>query len=484
MLGKQKKSVDNLQSDLEAVVGVDFVHSGNAAKHLYSKDGSSIRGGQPGFVCLPASAEEVAACIKVAVKHDRAFVPRGAGTGLAGGAVPCDDPVVISTARMTKILEVDLDRRIAWVQPGVINLDLTRYLRGTGFHFAPDPSSQQSCTIGGNVANNSGGPHCLAYGVTSAHVAAVEVALPNGELVVLGEEQGDPFGYDLRGAFVGGEGTLGLATRIAVRLTRDPPIVQTLLLDFASVEEAAQTVSAVIAAGIVPAAMELMDQKVVQAVEPYARAGYPLDAAAVLIVELDGLLGGVSRETKKISEIARIHGTRSVRIAADKEERDRIWKGRKGAFGAIAKIKPSYYLHDTVIPRTRLAEVISGVTDIAEKHGLIVMNVFHAGDGNLHPLLVFDHREPGVMEAVYSAGEEIVRLSIEVGGVLSGEHGIGLEKRAFMPLLFSPNDLRAQRTLRDAFDPQGISNPHKVLPTGASCGDLQGLPEMPDGAWI
>ncbi len=475
---------DPLVADLEAAVGARHVQAGDAAVHLYSRDGSAIGGGRAGVVCLPGTAEEVAACIRVARRHGRAFVPRGAGTGLTGGAVPCEDPVVISTTRMTRILDVDIERRLAWVEPGVVNLDLTRHLAGTGLHFAPDPSSQQSCTLGGNVANNSGGPHCLAYGVTSAHVAAVEVALPDGDLVVLGEEEGDPVGYDLRGAFVGGEGTLGIATRIAVRLTADPPEIATLLLDFPSIETAADTVSAVVASGIVPAAMELMDQRVVHAVEPHANAGYSLDAAAVLIVELDGLPAGVAREVEAVTRIAGAHGAGSVRVASDEEERERIWKGRKAAFGAIANIKPSYYLHDTVIPRTRLAEVVAEVNAIADRRGLIVMNVFHAGDGNLHPLLVFDEREPGVLEEVFAAGEEIVRLSLSVGGVLSGEHGIGLEKRQFMPLLFQPADLDAQRVLRDAFDQDGVANPHKVLPTGASCGDVQGMTRLPEGTWV
>ncbi len=460
------------------------MEGGASARHLYSRDGSIITAGRVGVVCLPDSTDQVAACVRIALDHGRAFVPRGAGTGLTGGAVPCDDPVVISTTRMDRILEVDVDRRIAWVEPGVVNLDLTRHLEGTGLHFAPDPSSQQACTIGGNVANNSGGPHCLLYGVTSVHVAAVEVVLPDGEVVVLGEEEGEAAGYDLRGAFVGGEGTLGIATRIAVRLTPDPPEIRTMLLDFSTIEEAAATVSAVIAAGIVPAALELMDQQVVRAVEPFANAGYPLDAAAVLIVEIDGLAAGVEREIEVVARVAHETGARTVRVAADDGERDRIWKGRKAAFGAIATIKPSYYLHDTVIPRTRLAEVVSGVNEIADRHGLIVMNVFHAGDGNLHPILVFDDREPGVMDSVFAAGEEIVRLSLEVGGVLSGEHGIGLEKRRFMPLLFSPASMEAQRVLRDAFDPDGVANPHKVLPSGSSCGDIKELPEVPEGVWV
>ena len=484
MLKRYRRPADPLIKDLVEVLAPDRITDGSAARRLYSRDGSVIQGGRAGPVCFPETTDEVAACILVAKKHGRAFVPRGAGTGLAGGAVPCDDPVMIVTTRMNKILSVDLDRRLAWVEPGVVNLDLAKYLEGTGFHFAPDPSSQQACTIGGNVANNSGGPHCLAYGVTSENVAALVVVLADGEKVVLGEEEGDSLGYDLRGAFIGGEGTLGIATAIAVRLTPDPPMVATLLLDFEKVSDAATTVSAIIAAGILPAALELMDQRVVEAVEPFVDAGYPLDAAAVLIVELDGLPGGVEYEVSLVKEIGLKQGAREVRLAADDSERERIWKGRKSAFGAIANILPDYYLHDTVIPRTKLAEVLSEVYSIAKRHQLLVMNVFHAGDGNLHPLLVFDARESGVMERVMSAGEEIVRVSLNAGGVLSGEHGIGLEKKRFMPLQFTPSDLAAQEALRRAFDPEGIANPLKVLPTGASCGDINALDVIPEGMWI
>ena len=436
------------------------------------------------MVCFPETTEEVSAAVVAALDHGRDFVARGAGTGLAGGAVPCDEPVMVVLTRMDRILEVDVARRLAWVEPGVVNLDLSRHLAGTGLHFAPDPSSQQSCTIGGNVANNSGGPHCLLYGVTSAHVLAVEVVLPDGEVLVLGDEDGDSVGYDLRGAFVGGEGTLGIATRICVRLTEDPPEVATLLLDFMSVGAAAETVSAIIAAGMVPAALEMMDQRVVEAVEPFVNAGYPTDAAAVLIVELDGQPAGVADEIRRIEELAIAHGARSVRVAADAGERERIWKGRKSAFGAIAVIKPDYYLNDTVIPRTKLAEVVERIYEIVEEQDLIVMNVFHAGDGNLHPLLLFDAREEGVMERVLVAGEEIVRVSVAAGGVLSGEHGIGLEKKRFMSLQFSPADLEAQQCLRSAFDPSGRANPAKVLPTGASCGHVTSLGHLPDGAWV
>jgi glycolate oxidase len=379
------------------------------------------------------------------------------------------------------VLSVEPAARRAWVEPGVLNLDLTRAVSFHGLHFAPDPSSQQTCSIGGNVANNAGGPHCLAEGVTNTHIVALEVVLPDGTVTVLGGEDPEPAGYDLRGVFVGSEGMLGIATRICVRLTPDPPALCTMLMDFESVEAGASTVSAVIAAGIVPAAMEMMDQLCLRAVEAYIAAGLPIDAAAALLVEVVGLPNGVEADTATIIDIARQHSVRTVRVAADDAERALLWKGRKSAFGAIARIKPNYYLHDTVVPRARLVEVLSRVYEIAARHELIVMNVFHAGDGNLHPLLVFDKREPGVMERVHAAGDEIVRVSVAAGGVLSGEHGIGLEKRDLMPLLFSAADLDLQARLREAFDPDGLANPDKVLPAGSRCGDLQ---QVPAGAWI
>ena len=473
-------TLDALLADLRDALGPARVHAGGTELGLYRRDASNIEG-RAGVVCFPTSTAEVQACVRIARRHGRPFVPRGSGTGLAGGAVPLDDPVVIVTTKMNRVLDVDVDGRVAWVEPGVLNLDLSRHVAPFGLHFAPDPSSQQSCSIGGNVSTNAGGPHCLAYGVTSTHVLAVEVVLPDGEVAMLGGLDPEPPGLDLRGAFVGGEGMLGIATRIAVRLTPNPPAVNTLLLDFASVDDGAATVSAIIAAGIVPAAIEMMDARITAAVEAFVHAGFPLDAAAILIVEVDGLAAGVAAATEHVTAIGRAHGARSVRVAVDPAERALIWKGRKNAFGAIARVKPNYYLHDTVVPRARLCEVLRAVYDIADRHELIVMNVFHAGDGNLHPLLVFDKREPGVMDRVHAAGDEIVRASVAAGGVLSGEHGIGLEKRDFMPLLFSAVDLDLQARLRDAFDPDGTANPHKVLPAGSRCADLQAVPA---GAWI
>lgn len=447
---------------------------------LYARDAGAAQG-HAVAVCWPATGAQLAAAVRVARAHGRPFVVRGSGTGLAGGATPLGDPVVIVTTRLDRILEVDAQSRVAWVEPGVLNLDLSRAVRHFGLHYAPDPSSQQACTIGGNVGTNAGGPHCLAYGVTSAHVLAVEVVLPDGEVALLGGLAPDHPGYDLRGCFVGSEGTMGAATRIAVRLTPDPPEVATMLCAFASVEDAAATVSETIAAGVLPAAIEMMDAPITRAVEDFVGAGYPRDAQAVLLVEVDGLPAGVAEQAAQVEAIARARGATTVRTAADEAERALLWKGRKSAFGAIARIAPDYYLHDAVVPRTRLVEVLREIARIAAAHRLLVMNVFHAGDGNLHPLIVFDGREPGTWERVRAAGTEILEACLDAGGVLTGEHGVGVEKRDLMPRLFGPDDLDAQARLRDAFDPDGAANPMKVLPRGSRCGELQRVPE---GTWI
>lgn len=466
--------------DLQSAIGPERVRTGSAELSLYRRDASNFDGNAE-VVCFPVTTQEVQAVVRVCLNHDRPWVARGSGTGLAGGATPLGGAVVISLAKMNRIISVDAPARLAWVEPGVLNLDLTRSVEHHGLHFAPDPSSQQSCTIGGNVANNSGGPHCLADGVTSAHVLALEVVLPEGDVLIIGGEDADPLGFDLRGCFVGSEGMFGIATKVCVRLTQTPPSVRTMLIDYNSVDEGAATVSAIIADGMVPAALEMMDALCVSAVEAYIHAGLPLDAAAILLVEVAGLAHAVEEEVERIITIAMAHGARSVRVAQDESERALLWKGRKTAFGAIARIKPNYYLHDTVVPRRKLPEVLAKVYEIAHRHDLLVMNVFHAGDGNLHPILVFDKRETGVMQRVYAAGEEIVHASVAAGGVLSGEHGIGLEKRDYMHLMFSPADLAAQAAMRAAFDPTGLANPSKVLPSPASCGDVQ---HVPAGAWI
>ncbi|HLI54666.1 MAG TPA: FAD-linked oxidase C-terminal domain-containing protein [Acidimicrobiales bacterium] len=474
---------DGLVDALRRALAPDRVHADPMELALYARDASMISG-QASVVCFPLDGAEVAAAVRVCADHGRPFVARGSGTGLAGGATPAGDvpPVVIVTTKMNRVLEVDAAQRVAWVEPGVLNLDLSRAVAHLGLHFAPDPSSQQSCSVGGNVANNSGGPHCLLYGVTNPHVLAVEVVLPDGETVLLGGVDPEPDGLDLRGVFVGSEGTMGIATRIAVRLTPLPPSVATLLADFPTMGEAASAVSAVIAAGVVPAALEMMDANIVEVVEAYVRCGLPTDAAAVLIVELDGLPAGVETETSLVSKLLLDKGARSVRVASSAQERESWWKARKSAFGAIARIAPNYYLHDCVVPRSRLVDVLAEVGRICAAEDLVLGNVFHAGDGNLHPLIVFDRRVPGVLDKVHRAGQAIIEACVRAGGSLSGEHGIGLEKRDAMPLVFSAADLEAQRRLRDAFDPLGLCNPEKVLPRGGSrCGDLA---DLPAGAWV
>ena len=469
--------------DLRAALSADRVRADPIELGLYSRDASMLTG-EPAVVCFPVTTAEVAAVVRLCRKHGRPFVPRGSGTGLSGGATPAGEtpPVVIVTTKMDKILEIDADQRLAWVEPGVLNLDLTRQVELLGLHFAPDPSSQQSCSVGGNVANNSGGPHCLLYGVTNAHVLALEVVLPDGSIVMLGGTEAEPAGLDLRGAFVGSEGTMGIATRIAVKLTPLPPCVSTLLADFSTMEEAADAVTAVISAGIVPAALEMMDATIVGAIEPFVHAGFPTESAAVLLAEVDGLAGGVAVETERVRAVLKERGARSVRVASGPGERALWWKGRKSAFGAVARIAPNYYLHDCVVPRTRLVDVLTHVGRIAVEHDLILGNVFHAGDGNLHPLIIFDRRDPGVLEKVHAAGQQIIDTCVAAGGSLSGEHGIGLEKREAMSLVFTDADLEAQKWLRESFDPDGFCNPDKVLPKGGSrCGDLA---DIPAGAWV
>ncbi len=482
-MGADEVAADPFIADLVAALSPDRVKSDGAHRALLSHDASVFDGGNSGPVVFPETTAEVAAVMAAAQTHGRNVVPRGAGTGLAGGAIPLGVPVVVAVTKMDEIHEIDTDNGIAWVGPGVVNLDLTKRLGPLGYHFAPDPSSQQVCTIGGNVANNSGGPHCLAYGVTNAHILAMEVVLPSGEVVMLGGLDAEPAGYDLRGAFVGSEGTLGITTKIAVRITKNRPEVRTLLLSFDSVTDAANTVSGVIAAGIVPAAMEVMDQRITVAVENYVNAGYPRDAAAVLLAEVDGLAAGVDLDAERIAEIGRENGATNVKLAGSDEERALLWKGRKTAFGAIAQLAPDYYLHDTVVPRSKLAEVLQQTYDIAERHDLVIMNVFHAGDGNLHPLILFDARDEGVLERVHAAGAEIITASLDAGGVLSGEHGIGVEKQKFMDRMFSSDDLDHQNRLRQAFDPGCRTNPGKVIPTGHSCADIQSLRSIPKEVW-
>src|SRR5437773_2143737 len=435
--------LDAARDELVAALGADAVLHDPLALRLYARDASMVEG-SAGLVVFVRSAEDVVVCMQVAARHDLPVVPRGSGTGLAGGATPLADAIVVVTAKMNRMLEVRPEDRLAWVEPGVFNLDLGNALRPTGFTYAPDPSSQQVSSIGGNVNTNAGGPHCLAYGVTSAHVLAVDVVLPDGSVGSFGSEAPEAPGYDLRGILIGSEGTLVIVVGACVRLTPEPPAVRTMLLDFSAVKDCAATVSSIIAGGVVPAAVEMMDHGIIVAAESFAHAGYPTTAAAVLLVEVDGLPEAVEAQSRAVENAARDHGVRTIRVAADDAERALLWKGRKSAFGAGAQIAPHYHLHDCVVPRTKLVEVLSGVYEICRRHDLIVTNVFHAGDGNLHPLISFDRTVPGTLDRVLRASEEIVRLCVDAAGALSGAHGIGREKRDFMPLVSTEPDLGLQ----------------------------------------
>ncbi len=474
-------SAMTLVADLVAALGRDRVLDGKLDRHLYSKDAGVFRG-VTSVVVLPETTDHVVEIVKIGERHEVPLIARGAGTGLAGGAVALEGGITVSTMRMNSIHDIDLDNATAWVGPGVINLDLSRQTSPHGFHFAPDPSSQSASTIGGNVANNSGGPHCLAEGSTVAHVLGLEMVLSGGEVVTVGGAAPDPIGLDLRGVLVGSEGTLGIITRILVRLIPNPPDVRTLLVAFDSTEDAAATVSGIIGAGLVPAALEMMDQRMTVAVENWLHAGLPVDAAAILLAEVTGESAAVAAEAEVIRRVAAQNRAADVRVAQSEEERALLWKGRKSAFGAVAQSSPDYYLHDTVVPRTRLVETMNAVYEIADRYGITLMNVFHAGDGNLHPLMSFDADEPGMMDKVHAAGDEIVALCVRNGGVLSGEHGIGKEKRDLMPLMFTPHDLDAQARIKEAFDRKGTFNPDKILPSGSRCFDF-GRP-VPEGVWV
>jgi glycolate oxidase len=469
--------------ELRSLLGADRVLDDPLERHIFSKDASLLRG-NPDCIVFPRTAEEVALIVRIAAAHNLPVIPRGAGTGLTAGASPAQGGIVVVMTGMNEI-EIDVPNQAAWVGPGVINLDLSRAARPHGLHFAPDPSSQSACTIGGNVANNSGGPHCLAEGSTTSHVLGLEFVTASGEILHTGSLAPDSPGIDLRALIVGSEGTLGIATRVLVRLLPLPEDVRTLLLDFGSVEAAARTVSDVIGAGMVPAALEMMDQRMTTAVENWLKAGLPTDAAAVLLAEVVGSSATVESEAKIISKIGRENGARNVVIAIEEADRALLWKGRKSAFGAVAQLAPNYYLHDTVVPRTRLVEAMAGVYEIADRHDLTMLNVFHAGDGNLHPLIAFDASDPVVAEKVRLAGDEIVELCLSMGGALSGEHGIGVEKRDLMSVSFSEIDLDAQARVKDVFDSSHVLNPGKILPSGSRCFDFGGVRrEIPEGAWV
>lgn len=461
--------------ELERLLGPDAVLSKPTDLMMYEYDGS-VEEARPEVVVFPNSTRHVVEIVKLARRTQTPMVGRGAGTGLSGGALARKGGIIMVFARMNRILEVDIPNQRAVVQPGVVNLDLSREVDHAGLFYAPDPSSQKSCTIGGNVAENAGGPHTLLYGVTTNHVLGMELVMTDGSVVRIGSRSLDPIGYDLNGLMVGSEGTLAIVTEITVRLLRKPEAVKTLLAVFDAVDDATETVVEITSRGITPAACEMLDGGTLRAVEAFAHAGFPLDSAAVLLIEVDGLREAVAAQAADIEAACKKCRAREVRIAKDERERELLWKGRKNAFGAMGRLHPSYYVQDGVIPRTRLPETLRYIEAVAKKYGLQSYNIFHAGDGNLHPLLPFDWRVKEQFERVTRASSEIMAFCISVGGSITGEHGVGMEKNELMSLQFSPADLALMQRIRDGFNPEGLLNPLKLFPSTKGCGEIRVLP--------
>jgi glycolate oxidase len=461
--------------ELREIAGKDFVLTKREDLMMYEYDGS-IEVARPECVVFPHSTEEVVGIVKCAGRYGVPITGRGAGTGLSGGGLARHGGLLMVFSRMNRILEIDIENQRAVVQPGVVNYELTRAVEHAGLHFAPDPSSQRACTIGGNVAENAGGPHTLAYGVTTNHVLGLELVLMNGEVVRVGGRTVDHPGYDLVGLVVGSEGTLAIITEITVRLTRNPEAIKTLLAVFDRVDDATETVVSITASGITPAACEMMDGWTVRAVEAFVHAGFPLDSAALLLVEVDGLREAAEANAEEVRQICLRHHAREVRVARDARERELLWKGRKNAFGAVGRLSPSYYVQDGVIPRTKLPMTLRRIDEIGKRHGFEIGNIFHAGDGNLHPIILFDLRDRAQYERAVAAANEIMQHCIAVGGSITGEHGVGFEKSELMPLQYSEADLEAMRRVRRAFNPTNLLNPGKLFPTGKGCGEVRVQP--------
>jgi glycolate oxidase len=464
-----------LAEELRRIVGPGAVVDDPAALMTYEADACMMDLHAPNIVVLPETTEQVSGVIRLANRAGAPIVPRGAGTGLSGGATPMSGGIVVSTTRMDRILEVDPRNRRARVQPGVINWELSQYLAPFGYQFVPDPSSQKACTIGGNIANNSGGPHCLKYGTTTNHVMALRVVLPDGSVLWTGDGSADAIGYDIQGVLTGSEGMCGVITEAWVRLTRLPESLRVVLALFPDIPSASQTVSTVIARGFLPAALEMMDQLAIKAVNGMYRLGLPESAGAALLIELDGVEQGLDDLLAEVTGICEDYGAMEVRPAKTAEQQAQVWAARKNAFGAMGRLAPSYYLVDTVVPRTRLPATLATVGDVAREYRLPIANVFHAGDGNLHPLILFDRRNKDELARALDAATAVLKASIEQGGVISGEHGIGVEKRDYMTLLFTTEDLAAMAGLKQCFDPRELFNPGKVFPAGRGCGELAAL---------
>ncbi len=466
-----------VRATLEAELGKAGVLWQPADLKLYEYDGG-VDKALPEVVVFPRSTEQVVAALRVARDNNLAIVGRGAGTGLSGGAIARAGGMIISFARMNRILEIDIENERAIVEPGVVNLDISLAVEPYGYFYAPDPSSQRACTIGGNVAENAGGPHTLAHGVTTNHVVSLEVVLPDLTVAQFGAQELDVPGYDVSGLLTGSEGTMVLVTKVGVRLMRKPEAIRTMLAIYNSVREAGQTVASLTSRGIVPVALEMLDGPMLRMVEAATHAGYPIDAAAVLLIEVEGLIEEVEEQIARIDEVCRVSGAREVRVAHSEEERQLLWKGRKNAFGAIGRVSPTYYVQDGVVPRTRVADTLEAIGRIGEKYQIAVSNVFHAGDGNMHPILPFDPRKPGDLERAQKAGDEILEYCISVGGSITGEHGVGMEKMDMMAHLFPEETLDLIKRFKSLFDPECRLNPGKVLPTGKGCLEIRQRPEM------
>ncbi len=464
------RTLQSIIDPLRKVVGADAILSARSDLLVYECDGFTIEKNSPDIVVFPTTTAEVAAIVAICNEADVPFLPRGAGTSLAGGCLPVGGGVMIVLTRMKQIEEINLRDRYAVVQPGVVNIWLTQALKGSGYHYAPDPSSQGACTIGGNVATNSGGPHTLKYGVTVNHVLGVEAVMSDGQIVQIGGPAEDPPGLDLVGALVGSEGTLAIVTKVWVRLTRNPQGFRTMLGIFESVEDATNAISAIIGAGIVPAALEMMDQGILAALEEAFHFGFPLDAEAILLIEVDGLEAGLDQQRDQIIQLCEAEGAREVRMAVGDAERQKLWKCRKQAFGAIGRLSPSYCTQDGVVPRTKLPHILRRITEIGRNYGIRVVNVFHAGDGNIHPILLFDERDPLQIQQVLKASGEILDECLKCGGSVTGEHGIGVEKVEFMKKMFTEDDLTVMTNLRRALNPNNRLSPDKMLPTAGACG--------------
>ncbi len=461
-----------IADELRRIVPGEGVIVGEAELRAYESDGLTAYRQPPMIVVLPETTEQVSRILRYCQAAGVKIVPRGAGTSLSGGALPLADGVLLGLGKFNRILDIDFANRCAVVQPGVTNLGITNAVQHAGFYYAPDPSSQIACTIGGNVAENSGGVHCLKYGLTTNNVLGIEMVLMNGEVVRLGGKHLDAGGYDLLGLMIGSEGLLGVVTEVTVRLLCRPATARAILLGFPSNESAGNCVAAIIAAGIIPGGMEMMDRPAIHAAEAFVKAGYPLDVEALLIVELDGVQVEVDHLIERVRAIAEANEAVSIRVSGSDAERQSFWAGRKAAFPAVGRISPDYYCMDGTIPRGRLPEVLARMRVLSEQYGLRVANVFHAGDGNLHPLVLYDANQPGELERAESFGADILRLCVEVGGVLTGEHGVGVEKRDLMPVMFNETDLDQQLRLKCAFDPDGLLNPGKVFPQLHRCAEL------------